>query len=92
MWAWPEASPSLCPNGVAVATPPRASRNVRLQWSTGGTPIELPLPLELEMTPDHAYTYSIVGAGTPGIFVVPDAHPLDRRFNYGEYHITITPM
>jgi hypothetical protein len=91
VWAWPEASPSLCPGGVPVATPPRAARSVQFEVSQGSPPVDLPPSFETEMTPDHAYTYSITGGGTAAAFIVPTTHPSDRPYYYGEYRITIAP-
>jgi hypothetical protein len=99
VWAWPRASPSLCPGGVPDATPPVAERKLRIEASSGASPVELPPPLETEMTANHAYTYSIVGTGAAVSFTVneigknPDGSPhvYNPRYNYGEFRIEVIP-
>jgi hypothetical protein len=51
-------------------------------------PEKLPPPAETEMTPNHVYTYTITGAGTPVVFLVDDAPLAD---NYGAFRILVFP-
>jgi hypothetical protein len=99
VWAWPRASPSLCPDGAPDATPPVAERKLRIEASSGAPPVDLPPPRETEMTANHAYTYSVVGTGTSVSFTVneigknPDGSPhvYNPRYNYGEFRIEVIP-
>jgi len=86
-WSWPSSS-SLCRNGVPDGPVPWPQRRLLIQDGSGAPPQRLPPPLESGMTWNHAYTYSLTGAGRPVVFFVDDA-PLDD--NYGEFRILLFP-
>jgi hypothetical protein len=87
-FAWVGYSDTLCVGGAPVGPAPRPWRRVLFAARSGDTPASLPPPLEPHMTPSHAYTYSIVGAGTPGVFLFDDS---PREDNYGELRIRVYP-
>jgi hypothetical protein len=89
VWAWPKGSPSLCPQDTSKASPPVAERLVRVSLSPSAKPTNLPRPLETAITANHTYTYKIMGQGAPAVFVVNDN---DRKDNYGQFQITVTPQ
>jgi len=87
VWAWPVGSPTLCPRGKSSSSPPVSERTVLMSLGPNGPPAHLPPPVESAMTPNHTYTYRVVGQGAPAVFLVKDDHYKD---NYGQFQITIT--
>lgn len=87
VWAWPGDSPSLCLDGAPIGPSPRPRRLVLVQVE-GGPFQPLPPAEEQQMTPNHAYTYVVLGTGAPVTLLVDDS---PREDNYGALRIGIVP-